>query len=108
LPSELEPENLGKMFLSENRDVISSSAETTISGIFGNLQFLLKSAMGYFIIVFGDPDDPFLAIRDLARDVLRFLIEKDFFRISSSLYKQIETDLEQYLNKRYSSIPPIL
>jgi small GTP-binding protein len=108
LSSEIETENLAKMFLSENKDVLSSSAETTISGIFSNLQFLLKSAMGYFIIVFGDPNDPFLAIRDLTRDVLNFLIEKDFFRVSSSLYNQIEIELEQYLSERYSSIPPIL
>lgn len=103
---ELDYRQVEEEFLAENERFFDSLRKARVSGLIGNLQYLLLSSNEFSFAVFGEVDDPFLAITDLTQDIINFLTQKQLFSSLSPEFKQLEEDLEQYLKKRYSSIPP--
>lgn len=104
-PLELDYSRIEEEFLTENERFFGSLRMSRVL-IIENLQCLLLSLKEFSFAVFGEVDDPFLAITDLAQDVINFLTQKQLFNSLSLEFRQLEEDLEQYLRERYSSIPP--
>ncbi|MHA2272005.1 MAG: ADP-ribosylation factor-like protein [Candidatus Hodarchaeales archaeon] len=84
------------------------SYEAIRSGTFESWHFLILQQNKFSIALFADINDPILAIKDFAQEIVNFLTEKDAFSGFDVEYKKIQEDLEQFLQERYDSIPPIL
>ncbi|MFX0117734.1 MAG: ADP-ribosylation factor-like protein [Candidatus Hodarchaeota archaeon] len=103
---EVDVSKIEENLLNRKKDLQQSLRGVNISGKLDNLQFLLRSIGDFSIAVFGELDDPFLALKDLVQDVIIFFSQKNVLGQVVSEFEQIEVELEQYLRERYSSIPP--